>query len=172
MKKPSLYHHFPDGKEEIFLTVYQRMFARMGSALDDCLRNVSVDINDGENLLEQGLLAAGKWFLERPPMFLLAMLHHDMPGLGEETQKQLVRSSYSVIMGPIVELVGRAGERGDVGDVHPHIVAGGFLAILEGTIIAARAGFGHDVAAMVQESVRMIVFGAAAGKKAGETSDE
>ena len=164
MRKPSLYHHFPEGKEELFLSVHDRMFARMGNALSDLLTDTVATAAVGENILEKGLHAAGRWFLAQPPMFLLSMLHHDMPGLREETRNRLIKGSYGVIMEPLAHLVTRALERGDVGEVNPHIVAGNFLSVFEGTVIAAQTGFGDDVTAMLRESVKILVYGAAPRK--------
>ncbi len=161
MRKPSLYHHFPGGKEELFTAVHERMFARIGDALDTLLVGVSDEAGDGDNLLEKGLYAAAGWFLRQPPMFLLSMLHNDMPDLSDEAQQRLIASSYGVIMGPLVDLVRRASERGDAKGINPHIIAGGFLSLLEGTMIASGMGFGADVSAMVYSSVDMLVYGAA-----------
>ncbi len=160
MRKPSLYHHFPNGKEELFLSVHDRMFARMGGVLGELLGSVERSVGDDENLLENGLHAASRWFLEQPPMFLLSMLHHDMPGLREETRTRLIQASYGVIMRPLVELVQRAAERGDAGPINPYIVAGNFLSVFEGTVIAAQTGLGDDVQTMLAESVNLLVYGA------------
>lgn len=167
MRKPSLYHHFPGGKEELFTAVHERMFARIGDALDRLLIGVSGDIGDGDNLLEKGLFAAAGWFLRQPPMFLLSMLHNDMPDLSDDARQRLIASSYGVIMGPLVEHVQRAAERGDAKGINPYIIAGGFLSLLEGTMIASGVGFGHDVSEMVHTSVDMLVYGAAVPGRKG-----
>lgn len=162
IRKSSLYHHFPGGKADLYVAVQDRMFARMGSALDDYLTDVIESIDEGEELIERGLIAASKWFLDRPPLFILSMLHHDMPEFSDDIRQRLTQSSYFVIMKPIVRLVSLAQQRGDVVPINPHTVAGGFLSILEGTVIAARAGFGTDTHEMMRSSIQMICRGIAA----------
>lgn len=169
MRKPSLYHHFPGGKEELFLAVQNRMFERVGNDLAEVLNEVTEAIGPDENLLERGLHRASEWFLERPPMFLLSMIHHDMPALDEETRSELIRSSYGVVMRPIVDLVIDAQRRGDARQIEPHSVAGGFLSVFEGTIIASRANLGGDLHEMVRVGVDLLAHGAAASRS---TSDD
>ncbi|MFP4151378.1 MAG: TetR/AcrR family transcriptional regulator [Alkalispirochaeta sp.] len=160
IRKPSLYHHFPAGKEELFLAVQDRMFRRLGGALDKVLQDVRERTEDGENLLAEGLRAASRWFLERPPLFLLSMMHHDMPGLGAEQRAELERSSYGVIMRPIVDLAMDARGRGDLRDIDPHTIAGSFLSMLEGNTIASRAGLGAPLGLMMDASIDLLLYGA------------
>jgi AcrR family transcriptional regulator len=167
IRKPSLYHHFPAGKEELFLAVQDRMFRRLGGALDGVLRDVRERTGSEQNLLAEGLRAAARWFLERPPLFLLSMMHNDMPGLGEEQRTELERSSYGVIMRPIVELSRDAQARGDVRDIDPHMIAGSFLSMLEGNTIASRAGLGAPLTAMMDASIDLLLHGACPNKDGG-----
>jgi len=160
IRKPSLYHHFPAGKEELFLAVQDRMFRRLGGALDRVLQEVREETGPDRNLLADGLRAAARWFLERPPLFLLSMMHHDMPGLGKEQRTELERSSYGVIMRPIVELARDARARGDLRDIDPHTIAGSFLSMLEGNTIASRAGIGAPLSVMMDSSIDLLLYGA------------
>ena len=113
----------------------------------------------GRISLRVGIHAVAQWLLERPPLFLLSMMHHDMPGLSDEARHHLIQSSYGVIMRPIVDLVRDAQTRGDVRDIDAHTVAGGFLSLMEGTIIAAQAGLGTELSAMVEAATDMLVHG-------------
>lgn len=159
IQKSSLYHHFSHGKEELYVAVHDRMFGRIGDALDKRLNSAVTTVPREANLLEYGLHIATDWFLSQPPVFILAMMLHDMPDLSDQSRERLTRSSYGVLMRPIVSLVASARERGDVRDVDAHTIAGGFLSILEGSIIAHRAGFGTDLPGMMRSSVEMIVHG-------------
>lgn len=160
IQKSSLYHHFSNGKEELYVAVHDRMFSRIGDALSERLKSAIVGVPTDANLLEYGLHAATDWFLSQPPVFVLAMMLHDMPDLSDESRERLTRTSYGVLMRPIVDLVIVAKERGDVRDIEAHTIAGGFLSILEGSIIAHRSGFGSDLSWMMRSSVEMIVYGA------------
>ncbi|MEX2442396.1 MAG: TetR/AcrR family transcriptional regulator [Alkalispirochaeta sp.] len=152
IRKPSLYYHFPEGKEQLFVAVQERMFQRIGDQLQEVVEGAPPS-------LEARLRHAAGWFFQRPPLFLLAMIHHDMPALREENRKSLTAMSYGVIMRPLVEAVQTAIDSGEIREVNPHVVAGGFISLLEGITIAARAGFGHDVEEMMAASLDMVLNG-------------
>lgn len=154
IRKPSLYYHFPEGKEQLFVAVQERMFGRIG----DQLREV-IEATPGP--LEDRLNRAAEWFFARPPMFILSMIHHDMPAMSDHNRKRLTAISYGSIMEPLVDAVRHAVESGEIRPVEPHIVAGGFLSLLEGNTIAARAGFGTELAAMMRSSIDVLVHGLA-----------
>lgn len=71
IRKPSIYHHFPGGKEELFVLVQLRMCERVGTELRRVLASTAPIIADQ-------LHAAAHWFLSQPPMFILSMIHNDM----------------------------------------------------------------------------------------------
>lgn len=152
IRKPSLYYHFPEGKEQLFVAVQERMFQRIGNQLQQV-------VDDAPPSLDDRFRHAARWFFKRPPLFLLAMIHHDMPALQEEHRKSLTAMSYGVIMRPLVEAVQAAVESGEIRPINPHVVAGGFISLLEGTTIAARAGFGRDVEEMMAASLDMVMNG-------------
>jgi AcrR family transcriptional regulator len=93
IRKPSLYYHFPDGKEQLFVAVQERMFRRMGDQLAEAIDAAEPD-------LRQQLSDAAEWFFSRPPLFLLMMIHHDMPALADHNRRSLTEASYGVIMQP------------------------------------------------------------------------
>ena len=152
IRKPSLYYHFPEGKEQLFVAVQERMFQRIGDQLEQAILAAPLS-------LEEQLQHAARWFFQRPPLFLLAMIHHDMPALSEEHRKSLTAMSYGVIMRPLVQAVETATRSGEIRAVNPHVVAGGFISLLEGTTIAARAGFGDNVEEMMVASLDMVING-------------
>jgi AcrR family transcriptional regulator len=152
IRKPSLYYHFPDGKEQLFVAVQERMFRRMGDQLAEAIDAAEPD-------LRQQLSDAAEWFFSRPPLFLLMMIHHDMPALADHNRRSLTEASYGVIMQPLVHAAQAAIDRGEIRPINPHTVAGGFLSLLEGNTIAARAGFGHDLRLMMDASLDMIIGG-------------
>jgi AcrR family transcriptional regulator len=152
IRKPSLYYHFPDGKEQLFVAVQERMFRRIGDQLSSV-------IAAAEPTLRHQLAEAAEWFFSRPPLFLLSMIHHDMPALADHNRQSLTEASYGVIMQPLVHAAQAAIDRGEIRPINPHTIAGGFLSLLEGNTIAARAGFGHDLRSMMEASLDMIISG-------------
>lgn len=154
IRKPSLYHHFPGGKEELFVAVQTRMFERMGTELKQT-------IDDAGPWLPDQLHAAARWFLAQPPMFMLSMIHNDMAELSEQGRAALGRASYGLIMGPLMAVVRQACARGEAREIDPHTVAGAFLAVIESNTVAHRAGFGSgDLPGMVAGSVDLLLYGA------------
>lgn len=156
IRKPTIYHYFPDGKEELFVAVQIRMFERIGHELHRV-------ITESEPDLSQQFHAAARWFLANPPMFILSMMHKDMAEISPQSRNKLGRASYGLLMGPLMEAVRGARERGEATAQDPHTVAGAFLAILESNTIVHRSGYGSgDLAGMVSASVDLLLHGALA----------
>lgn len=154
IRKPTIYHHFPGGKEDLFVAVQVRMFERVGGELNAILEDATSDLSDQ-------LHAAARWFLSQPPMFMLSMIHNDMDDLSPEGRATLARASYGLIMGPLIAAVARAQKTGAARMIDPHTVAGAFLAVLESNTIAHRAGYGSgDLEGMVAGSVDLLLLGA------------
>lgn len=155
IRKPSMYHHFPGGKEELFVEVQIRMYRRVGYELARILSH-----REGVRIAEQ-LHECADWFLTQPPIFLLSMMHTDMSGLSAEAQETVARTSYGLLMQPLVEAVREAIHRGHARQgIDPHTVAGAFLALLEANTITHERGFGApDLGTMVHQSVDLIILG-------------
>ena len=158
IRKPSIYYHFPNGKEELFVAVQRGMFLRIGDELKRAMAEAEAD-------LASQLSAASRWFLSRPPLFLLSMVHNDMPDLSEAHRKELSRISYEAIMLPLVEAARSAAERGELRDIEPHRIAGSFLALLEGNTITARAGFAGDLETLMHGSIDIILNGVLSSRR-------
>lgn len=165
IRKPTIYHHFPGGKEELFVAVQIRMFARVGA-------DVRAVIGEARPVLSDQLHAAAAWFLRHPPMFILSMIHNDMGELSPENRVLLGRASYGSIMGPLMDAVNSARKSGAVREVDAHTVAGAFLALLESNTIAHRAGFGSgDLPGMMAASVDLILHGTIAAAERADPAD-
>jgi AcrR family transcriptional regulator len=155
IRKPSMYHHFPGGKEELFVEVQIRMYRRVGYELARILTH-----QEGVQIAQQ-LHECADWFLTQPPIFLLSMMHTDMSGLSVAAQETVARTSYGLLMQPLVEAVREAIRRGHArSEIDPHTVAGAFLALLEANTITHERGFGlPDLGEMVHHSIDLIILG-------------
>lgn len=154
IRKPSIYHHFPGGKEELYVAVHRRMFDAMGAELHAAMAAA-------ESGLDSQLRAAASWLLGRPPVFLLSMIHHDMPELSPANRAEMTAASYGALMQPLVAAATSAAEHGEMTTTDPHALAGAFLAILEGNTVAAAAGFGgKPVVDMMSDSIDLLLYGA------------
>ncbi len=129
MKQASLYYHFPQGKEELYVAVAERAFARhyagMAAALAD---HSSIDAK---------LIAVASWFGSQPRMCLMGMVHADLPALHPEHTQSVTQAAYLGLFQPLVEAFSRAQANHEIGPINPNLLAGSFLALLDGLSIGA-----------------------------------
>ena len=123
IRTASLYYHFPS-KEELFVSVRERMFERHGIGLQDALDQA------GEELRSQ-LLAVADWFLSQPPLNFLSMMQADMPSLSESAKLRLSRSVNQAIFEPIERAFTTAQANHQIRNVQPKLLVGFVLSVLE-----------------------------------------
>jgi AcrR family transcriptional regulator len=135
IRQASLYHHVPDGKEQLFVEVTERGLERHRRGLEGALAAA------GPSLRPQ-LRAAARWLLAQPPVNLSRMVRSDMPAITPAHADRLIRASYLALLTPLERAFVAAEERGEVALPHPILLAGSFLFIVEGI---HDAGGGRDV---------------------------
>ena len=151
IKKPSLYYHFPGGKEELYLASYKQIFDLHAEGLRGATANA-------ENL-EDRLIAAADWFLSNPPMFLMGMFHADLECLSETGRASIFEWSYRSVIRPVVDLFLLESAGGST-PADPHIAASLFLASIESSVQGERLGFaGTSAREMALQAIRIIVRG-------------
>jgi len=123
MRTASLYYHFPS-KEELFVSVRERMFERHRIGLQDALDQA------GEELRSQ-LLAVATWFLSQPPINFLSMMQADMPSLSESAKLRLSQSVNQAIFEPIGQAFTTAQANHQIRNVQPKLLVGFVLSVLE-----------------------------------------
>ena len=74
MKQASLYYHFPDGKEQLFFSMAERMFDRHHQGVASALAA------GGDDLRAQ-LRRVAEWFSSQRPMKFMGMMHADIAAL-------------------------------------------------------------------------------------------
>ena len=154
IKQASLYYHFPGGKEELFMAMAVRLFERHREGLARALES------DRDDLRAQ-LRAVAAWFSSQQPVKMLGMLHADMPALSAEHTEQLARMAHSALFQPLRTAFVAAEERGEIRAMHPDLLAGSFLWLMDGlsygqTRIGAppRAAMAEDVISMLLDGLR------------------
>ncbi|GAB1542826.1 hypothetical protein NUACC21_55000 [Scytonema sp. NUACC21] len=125
MRQASLYYHFPS-KEELFVSVRERMFERHQVGLENALGRA------GEELRSQ-LLAVVDWFLYQPPIKFHSMMQVDMPSLSEEAKERLSQAVRRSIFEPIGKPLIAAQANHQIRDVQPQLLVGFLLSLLEST---------------------------------------
>ena len=128
IRQPSLYYHFPQGKEELFVAVAQQELKRHHLGLQRTVETVAPD-------LQSRLLAVARWFDSQPPLNLLSMLQSDMPELSDSHRNELFDLVDEAIYQPIRAVFQQAIKRGEIHPVNPDLMTGTFIAMIE--------GFGH-----------------------------
>lgn len=154
MKQASLYYHFPDGKEQLFVAVAQRAFERHQQGMMAAITMAQPD-------LRSQLAAVAAWFASQPPINLMGMLHADMPALGVEKRIQLGEAAYRALFTPLRTLFSTAQENGAIRDVHPDLLAGFFLTLLDSLTHAEGRPGAPTRQAMIAEIVKLMLDGVA-----------
>lgn len=129
IKQASLYYHFPGGKEQLYVAVAERVFARYRIGI------VTAITQAGDHIEDQ-LQAVALWFSAQPPINLIGMMHADMPALTPKQSAQLSESLFHNIFGPLQGTFQRARESGQVRPLEPAMMTGAFLALMDGMMVS------------------------------------
>lgn len=124
IRHASLYHHAPGGKEELFVEVAGRNFARHREGLGAAIAGAAPDVR-------ARLRAAADWLLSQPPMDLVRMVYSDMPSIDPAHAARLSRVAYDSLLAPIEAALLEARERGEIDHRNPGLIAGGLVGMIE-----------------------------------------
>jgi TetR/AcrR family transcriptional regulator, cholesterol catabolism regulator len=125
IKQASLYYHFPAGKEQLFMAMAERLFERHSEGLEDALEM------SGDDLRSQ-MRGVATWFGSQRPVKILGMMHADMPALSAENTLRLADLAREGIYMPLRRIFVAAIERGEIRPMHPDMLAGSFLWLMDG----------------------------------------
>lgn len=132
IRQASLYYHFPEGKEQLFVAVTERNFERHRAGLTAAFEEAGSD-------LRAQMHAVGHWFSSQPPVHMLGMMHADMPALSDAHKEQLMDAAYRCIFAPIKQMFVSAQERGEIRDINVDLLTGSFLALIDGVSFAGES---------------------------------
>lgn len=152
IKQASLYYHFPGGKEQLFLAMTERMFERHR-------RGILTAVEQGGNELRAELRAVAAWFGSQRPLKLMRMLHADLTVLSQETREQLVQRAHAALLQPLRECFVKAQERGEIRAMHPDLLAGCFLWLMDGINYGESRKGAPCREAMVEEIISLLLDG-------------
>ncbi len=154
IRQASLYYHFPKGKEQIYVTMAERLFERHRAGLERAIAA------SGDAIAPQ-LTAAADWFAGQPPMNLSSMMHADMPALSPEAAAHITDAAYACIFTPLRGIFLDAQVRDETRTMNPDVMAGMFLAILDsahfsgsGPGIPTRESMFGDIISVVLDGLR------------------
>lgn len=125
IRHASLYHHVPGGKEELFVEVIERSFARHNQGIHDAIATAAPD-------LRARLYAIAGWFLSQPPMDVLRMVHSDIPSLNHHHAQRLSTLVFTTMILPTARVLEDAQRYGEIGELNSSLLAGAIFSMVEG----------------------------------------
>jgi TetR/AcrR family transcriptional regulator, cholesterol catabolism regulator len=132
IRQASLYHHFPKGKEELFVEVTERAMERHAEGMRDAIGNARED-------MECQLQAIARWMLSQPPIDMARMVRSDMVEIDETQRHRLMQSALRSLLLPIEAVFDRGIEREGLNEVrHNRLLASSFLSIIEAIQVSVR----------------------------------
>lgn len=132
IRQASLYHHFPHGKEELFVEVTERAMNRHAEGMRNTIATAPEDV-------ECQLKAIARWMLSQPPIDMARMVRSDMVEIDESHRHRLMQSALRSLVLPIEAVFDRGIDREDLRQVgHSRLLASSFLSILEAIQVSVR----------------------------------
>jgi TetR/AcrR family transcriptional regulator, cholesterol catabolism regulator len=152
MRQASLYYHFPDGKEQLYVAVVQRVFARHRAGMEEA-------IAQGDGTLASQLAALARWFTSQPPLNLLGMTHADFSALSAANREALSYAGYDALFAPLRQMFAVAQARNEIRPVQPDLLAGCFLALIDSAGVIRRQPTIPAREQMVDEMIALLLEG-------------
>ncbi|MUH01137.1 TetR family transcriptional regulator [Scytonema sp. UIC 10036] len=153
MKQASLYYHFPQGKEELYVEVMLRHLEQRRVRFKQLLA-------EAPPTLEGRLQHIGTWLIQQPPLNGGRMILTDLPELSPESSARLEEAMYRCVFAPLEELFAESLDR-----LHPSLqsdpgfIGGAFLAAIEALYTFKRYGSKSDEA-LVATLIALLLEGA------------
>ncbi|NJL96041.1 MAG: TetR/AcrR family transcriptional regulator [Anaerolineae bacterium] len=124
IKQASLYYHFPQGKEELYVEVLRHSLRRHAAGIQAALAQAPA----GDWLAQ--LEAVASWLLSQPPVDKMSTVQHDLPEIHPETVHMLDEESFAALFVPILGIFAAAQASGQIELEDPDLVAGMFLGMI------------------------------------------
>lgn len=163
IRQASLYYHFPNGKEELFVAMTERVFARHRAGMDAAIDAAPTD-------LASQLMAVADWLESQPPVNFLAMVHADVSALSEEHARHVAALAYDAMFTPLRRVFAGAEARGETRPLHGDMMSGFFISLMDGITVSMNQQREFRRRDLAQEAVRLIMYGVARplpGEQAG-----
>ncbi|MCL4859725.1 MAG: TetR/AcrR family transcriptional regulator [Caldilineaceae bacterium] len=152
MRQASLYYHFPEGKEQLFVAVATLVFERHQAGMQRAIDTAEAD-------LASRMHALAGWFASQPPLNLLGMTHADFPALSESNAHTLAQIGYRALFTPLRNLFLAAQDRGEIRTIHPDLLAGCFLALIDSASVIRQQPTVPPRHSMVDEMILVLLEG-------------
>lgn len=148
IKAASLYHHFPGGKEEIYLEVLKSRLSQYKEQVHE--------MSARSQKIEDFLRAFAIWYIAQPPMNMQLIAQMDMPHLSEKGKITAMGLVSSSIFAPLREALEKSKE--DLRNFDSMRLVGIYLALLGGMSFAVKQGYTEPKDA-VEDFIEMMMRG-------------
>lgn len=157
IRHASLYYHFPDGKEEMYVKVTERRMQRYRTGLQWAIKQADDDDWQAQ------LRAAGLWLLKQPHMHLTRMMQSDMPIISATAAEELRYIVRDAILKPLDAIFRQALAHNPRPRQRSMTLAGMFVSLIEGIDNLPRSYVTESPAGtkeeLVEEVLDLIVHG-------------
>jgi AcrR family transcriptional regulator len=160
IKQASLYYHYPDGKEQMYVEMIERVFHRHRFGMEEAVATAAPEI-------EAQLSAVTQWLASQPTMNFLGMMYADLPALSTANARRLAQAAYRDMFFVLREVFAAAGQSGEVRTINPDLYAGFFLALMDGITFSLTQSQTLPRQAMDEEVIRMMLDGIRPRKRDG-----
>ncbi|MBC8159846.1 MAG: TetR/AcrR family transcriptional regulator [Roseiflexaceae bacterium] len=148
----SLYHHVPGGKEDLFVEVMERMFARHRAGITAALAQAAPD-------LRAQLYAVADWLLAQPPLDLVRMEYVDMPELQPAHVQRLSECAYEALQVPIEQALAEAQQHGAIALDDFALISGGLVGMIQSLYAVSEAVAGKSRRSMAHRLLDVLLDG-------------
>jgi AcrR family transcriptional regulator len=148
IRQASLYHHFPGGKEQLFVAVTEFGLARISTEL------IRVAADTHTLSLSERLERIALLLLDQPPIDLARMVRSDMPAIAGDVAERLTRRAFDSLIIPIGTVFKEQRHDNDL------LLAGWFLAMIESVQVAERFAR-RPASLMANEMIDVLIYGVA-----------
>jgi AcrR family transcriptional regulator len=152
IRQATLYHHFPDGKEALYVAMLERFFARQQAGLTHA-------IQDAPPTFHERLTAAFRWLGAQKGVHYMAMMYADMPALDQARARDVSQLVYRSLFGPRLTLFAQAIADGEARPTSPEFLAGAVIALSDGITFSMTQEHTVPRKILEDEMVRLVVEG-------------
>jgi TetR/AcrR family transcriptional regulator, cholesterol catabolism regulator len=124
IRQASLYHHVPDGKEQLYVEIIERTMLRHREGLESVLKK-------SKAIIAKELYTAAMWFFSQPAIDAMRMVNSDLPLISQVSAKRLLGITFESTMVPIITVLEASKKRGEIRKADFILFAGAFLSCIQ-----------------------------------------
>jgi TetR/AcrR family transcriptional regulator, cholesterol catabolism regulator len=120
IKHASIYHHVPQGKQQLYVAVMERMLNRYREGIERA-------IQQSNGMIVDKMRSVAHWLLNQPPFDYHRMTHYDLQHLAPEQQRALAYLAFVSFQQPIRDMLLVARANGEIAVANVDLAATMFL---------------------------------------------